>query len=54
MIHVLKLPNNHDEATQVAYVHQGVGVCGVYEIIETKVNQTMGLAQQNQHRFSAQ
>ena len=43
----------HDEATQVMlHVHQkGVGVCGVftYEIAETKVNQTMDLAQKNEH-----
>ena len=44
---------SHDEATQVMlHVHQkGVGVCGVftYEIAETKVNQTMVLAQKNEH-----
>ena len=44
---------SHDEATQVMlHVHQkGVGVCGVftYEIAETKVNQTMDLAQKNEH-----
>ncbi|MDG2033806.1 MAG: ATP-dependent Clp protease adapter ClpS [Rhodospirillales bacterium] len=44
---------SHEEATQIMlHVHQkGVGVCGVYtyEIAETKVNQTMDLAQQNQH-----
>ena len=44
---------SHEEATQVMlHVHQkGVGVCGIYtyEIAETKVNQTMDLAQQNQH-----
>ena len=43
----------HDEATQVMlHVHQkGVGICGVYtyEIAETKVNQTMDLAQKNEH-----
>ena len=43
----------HEEATQIMlHVHQkGVGTCGVYtyEIAETKVNQTMDLAQQNQH-----
>ena len=42
-----------EEATQVMlHVHQkGVGICGVYtyEIAETKVNQTMDLAQQHQH-----
>ena len=44
---------SHDEATQVMlHVHQkGVGVCGVftYEIAETEVNQTMDLAQKNEH-----
>tara|TARA_B100000678_G_scaffold162986_1_gene136186 strand:+ start:241 stop:663 length:423 start_codon:yes stop_codon:yes gene_type:complete len=42
-----------DEATQVMLqVHQrGVGVCGVYpyEVAETKVNQVMDFAKQNQH-----
>lgn len=42
-----------EQATQVMlHVHQkGVGVCGVfpYEIAETKVNQVMDLARQNQH-----
>ncbi|WP_379545561.1 ATP-dependent Clp protease adapter ClpS [Qipengyuania sp. DSG2-2] len=42
-----------DEATQVMlHVHQkGVGVCGVYpyEVAETKVNQVMDFAKQNQH-----
>lgn len=55
VIHVLEqfFAKNHEEATRVMlHVHQkGVGVCGVYtyEIAETKVNQTMDLAQQNQH-----
>ena len=55
VIHVLEqyFAKNHDEATKIMlHVHQkGVGVCGVftYEIAETKVNQTMDLAQQNQH-----
>ena len=44
---------SHEEATRIMlHVHQkGVGVCGVYtyEIAETKVNQTMDLAQQHQH-----
>jgi ATP-dependent Clp protease adaptor protein ClpS len=44
---------SHEEATRVMlHVHQkGVGICGVYtyEIAETKVNQTMDLAQQQQH-----
>ena len=42
-----------DQATRVMlHVHQrGVGVCGVfaYEIAETKVNQVMDFAAQNQH-----
>ena len=42
-----------DEATQVMlHVHQrGVGVCGIfpYEVAETKVNQVMDFARQNQH-----
>ncbi|MDC0886682.1 ATP-dependent Clp protease adapter ClpS [Altererythrobacter sp.] len=42
-----------DEATQVMlHVHQkGVGVCGIfpYEVAETKVNQVMDFAKQNQH-----
>ena len=42
-----------DQATQVMlHVHQkGVGICGVfpYEIAETKVNQVMDFAKQNQH-----
>ena len=42
-----------DQATRVMlHVHQkGVGVCGVftYEIAETKVNQVMDFAGQNQH-----
>ena len=55
VIQVLKgfFSMSHDEATQVMlHVHQkGVGVCGVftYEIAETKVNQTMDLAQKNEH-----
>ena len=44
---------SHEEATRIMlHVHQkGVGICGVYtyEIAETKVNQTMDLAQQHQH-----
>ena len=42
-----------DEATRVMlHVHQrGVGVCGIfpYEVAETKVNQVMDFARQNQH-----
>ena len=55
VIHVLEnfFSMSHDEATQVMlHVHQkGVGICGVftYEIAETKVNQTMDLAQKNEH-----
>ena len=55
VIHVLERFYNkaHEEATQIMlHVHQkGVGTCGVYtyEIAETKVNQTMDLAQQQEH-----
>ncbi len=55
VIHVLEdfFNKGHDEATQIMlHVHQkGVGICGVYtyEVAETKVSQTMDLAQQNQH-----
>ena len=55
VIHVLEnfFSMSNDEATQVMlHVHQkGVGICGVftYEIAETKVNQTMDLAQKNEH-----
>ena len=55
VIHVLERFFNkaHEEATQIMlHVHQkGVGTCGIYtyEIAETKVNQTMDLAQQHQH-----
>jgi ATP-dependent Clp protease adaptor protein ClpS len=42
-----------EQATQVMlHVHQkGVGVCGIfpYDIAETKVNQVMDFAKQNQH-----
>jgi ATP-dependent Clp protease adaptor protein ClpS len=44
---------NQDEATQIMlHIHQkGTGVCGVYtyEVAEMKVNQTMDLANQQQH-----
>lgn len=44
---------NLEEATRVMlHVHQrGVGVCGVftYEVAETKVNQVMDCARENQH-----
>lgn len=44
---------NLEESTRVMlHVHQkGVGVCGVfpYEVAETKVNQVMDFAKQNQH-----
>ncbi len=55
VVHVLEqfFSKNHEEATRIMLqVHQkGVGVCGVYtyEVAETKVNQTMDLAQQHQH-----
>jgi ATP-dependent Clp protease adaptor protein ClpS len=42
-----------DQATRVMlHVHQkGVGICGIfpYEVAETKVNQVMDFARQNQH-----
>ncbi len=42
-----------EQATQVMFhVHQrGVGVCGIfpYEVAETKVNQVMDFARENQH-----
>ncbi|MEL7444615.1 MAG: ATP-dependent Clp protease adapter ClpS [Pseudomonadota bacterium] len=42
-----------EQATRVMlHVHQkGVGVCGIfpYEVAETKVNQVMDFAKQNQH-----
>jgi ATP-dependent Clp protease adaptor protein ClpS len=42
-----------EQATRVMlHVHQrGVGVCGIfpYEVAETKVNQVMDLARENQH-----
>jgi len=44
-----------EQATRVMlHVHQkGVGVCGIfpYEIAETKVNQVMDFARQNQHQL---
>ena len=55
VVHVLEqfFAKSHEEATRVMlHVHQkGVGICGVYtyEIAETKVSQTMDLAQQHQH-----
>ncbi|WP_394729743.1 ATP-dependent Clp protease adapter ClpS [Altererythrobacter sp. GH1-8] len=55
VVMVLKRFFNMDleEATRVMlHVHQkGVGVCGIfpYEVAETKVNQVMDFARQNQH-----
>ena len=55
VVHVLEqfFSKSHEEATRIMlHVHQkGVGICGVftYEVAETKVNQTMDLAQQHQH-----
>ena len=44
---------DREQATRVMlHVHQrGVGVCGIfpYEVAETKVNQVMDFARQNQH-----
>lgn len=55
VVHVLQrfFKMDMEEATRVMlHVHQrGVGVCGVfsYEVAETKVNQVMDFARQNQH-----
>jgi ATP-dependent Clp protease adaptor protein ClpS len=55
VVHVLErfFSKGREEATQIMLqVHRkGVGVCGVftYEVAETKVNQVMDLARQNQH-----
>ncbi len=55
VVHCLKrfFTMDTDEATRVMlHVHQrGVGVCGIfsYEVAETKVNQVMDFARQNQH-----
>ena len=55
VIHVLQrfFAMSNDRATQIMFnVHQrGVGICGVftYEVAETKVNQVMELARENQH-----
>jgi ATP-dependent Clp protease adaptor protein ClpS len=42
-----------EEATQITlHVHRrGIGICGVftYEVAETKVNQVMEFARENQH-----
>ena len=55
VIHILQrfFKMTTEEATQVMlHVHQkGVGICGVftYEVAETKVNQVLSFAQQNDH-----
>lgn len=55
VVHVLQqfFRMDMEEATRVMlHVHQrGVGVCGIfsYEVAETKVNQVMDFARQNQH-----
>ena len=55
VVHVLQRFFNMgpEDATRIMlHVHQrGVGICGVftYEIAETKVNQVMDLARQEQH-----
>ena len=55
VVHVLQrfFKMDMEEATRVMlHVHQrGVGICGVfsYEVAETKVNQLMDFARQNQH-----
>ncbi|WP_299326240.1 ATP-dependent Clp protease adapter ClpS [Parasphingopyxis sp.] len=55
VVHVLQrfFGMSMDDATRVMlHVHQrGVGVCGVfsYEVAETKVNQVIDFARENQH-----
>jgi ATP-dependent Clp protease adaptor protein ClpS len=55
VVHILQqfFRMDMEEATRVMlHVHQrGVGVCGIfsYEVAETKVNQVMDFARQNQH-----
>ena len=55
VVHVLQrfFKMDMEEATRVMlHVHQrGVGICGIfsYEVAETKVNQVMDFAWQNQH-----
>ena len=55
VVHVLQrfFRMDMEEATRVMlHVHQrGVGVCGIFshEVAETKVNQVMDFARQNQH-----
>ncbi len=55
VVHVLQrfFGMSSDRATKIMFhVHQrGVGLCGVftYEVAETKVNQVMELARENQH-----
>ena len=55
VVHVLQsfFRMDMEEATRVMlHVHQrGVGICGIfsYEVAETKVNQVMDFARQNQH-----
>jgi len=55
VVHVLErfFSKNREEATQIMlHVHRrGVGLCGVYtyEVAETKVNQVIEFARQNQH-----
>jgi len=55
VVHVLQrfFKMDMEEATRVMlHVHQrGVGVCGIfsYEVAETKVNQVMDFARENQH-----
>ena len=55
VVHVLQrfFKMSIEDATRVMlHVHQrGVGICGIftYEVAETKVNQVMDFARQNQH-----
>lgn len=60
VVMVLQRFFGHDSETAqkiMLHVHQrGVGVCGVftYEIAETKVNQVMNFARQNEHPLQLQ
>jgi ATP-dependent Clp protease adaptor protein ClpS len=55
VVHVVEqfFHKNRQEATTIMlHVHRrGVGICGVYtyEVAETKVNQVVDFARQNQH-----
>ena len=55
VVHILErfFSKNRQEATDIMlHVHRrGVGICGIftYEVAETKVNQVMDFARENQH-----